>query len=498
MLALNRMRRPAICAAALAVLVGCNKAADSPPKPAGKPAALAIVVSDPQVAKQISRLRGEWKAQSGIELNVRQSTADQVSAEELKGADALIFPTSQLGVLAEAKLIRPLPAAWLNRDDFHKSELFDPGGFAECRWGEQTYAVPFGSPVFVLMYRRDIFERCKLSPPRTWAEYQQAISVLKSHQGDEKLKSLAAEPLAPGWAGKILLARAAAYAKHPDYYATLFDKDTMAPQIAGPPFVRALEELLAAQKTNVDADWRAATPETARASLLAGDCAMAITWPTGASKRDAATKSTGESSKPANNERTPHGSTAVISFAELPGANEVFNPRSKSWSPDGTDDNSPRAAEVANVPLAGVAGLLGGVTSESKSGEAALQLLSWLSGDEWGSQILSSTSQTTIFRRSQLKQAGRWVEPELLPAAKQYADVVAASLTRQQWLGCLQIPGDASYMTALDEAVRTAVRREKTPEESLANAAKRWQEITAKAGIESQRAAYIRSLGLEP
>ena len=62
---------------------------------------------------------------------------------------------------------------------------------------------------------------------------------------DERPFSGVLEPLGPGWAGVVLLARAASYAKHPDNYSTLFDINTMEPLIAGEPFVRALEELLA-------------------------------------------------------------------------------------------------------------------------------------------------------------------------------------------------------------------------------------------------------------
>ena len=43
----------------------------------------------------------------------------------------------------------------------------------------------------------------------------------------------------PGWAGLMLLARAAPYAKHRDNYSTWFDAQTMEPMIANPPMVQA-------------------------------------------------------------------------------------------------------------------------------------------------------------------------------------------------------------------------------------------------------------------
>ncbi len=100
---------------------------------------------------------------------------------------------------------------------------------------------------------------------------QAAHRVSRAHAKElPELRSVAVEPLGADWASKVLLARAAAYAKHRDYYSTLFDKDTMQPQIASPPFVRGLEELVAASKPNAAVSL-AATPADARQAILAGD-----------------------------------------------------------------------------------------------------------------------------------------------------------------------------------------------------------------------------------
>ena len=67
----------------------------------------------------------------------------------------------------------------------------------------------------------------------------------------------------------MLLARAAAYAKHRDQYSALFNVETMEPLVAGPPFVHALEELVAAAKLG-PADPLGYDPAAARAGLLEG------------------------------------------------------------------------------------------------------------------------------------------------------------------------------------------------------------------------------------
>ena len=113
------------------------------------------------------------------------------------------------------------------------------------------------------------------------------------------------EPLAPGWAGDVLLARAAAYAKHRDNFSTLFDIETMEPLVAGPPFVQALEELVAAAKLG-PADPLHYDPAAVRAAFWSGQCGMALTWPT-AAQEDEGARCSGEGwslQRPARTPRT--------------------------------------------------------------------------------------------------------------------------------------------------------------------------------------------------
>ena len=517
----------AIAIGAVILLAGCSKTKAPPANSApSKPAILRLtIVDDPALAKQIARVKGEWKARSGVALELREQSVNDLRAAKSLGADAVIYPADELGTLAAQHLIRPLPAAWLNRAEFRRSDLFEPCGSAEAQWGDRTYAVPLGSPVFVLFYRRDLFDRFHVEPPQTWAAYQQAIDFFDKHRtGLPPKGSIAIEPLAPDWAGKMFLARAASYAKHRDYYSALFDKQTMKPLIASPPFVRALDELIAATKASAAASLRT-TPADARRAILGGRCVMAISWPTAAdsvaasaadsaaeTKPDSAPKASGASAAPAV--PSVGGSSPIrIGFCMLPGSAKAYNPKQRVWQTNPSDDGTGhadfssaagdalhRAPHPAQLtPLLSISGRLGSVTAESRSGELSFQLLVWLSGEEWGARICSASPATTLFRRSQLGKPQQWVEPSIAaPAAKQYAEVLARSLIRPQWLESPRIPGHAEYLSALDEAVRAAVAGKQSAADALSGAAKRWGQITARRGLDSQRAAYSRSLGLEP
>ena len=88
-----------------------------------------------------------------------------------------------------------------------------------------------------------------------------------------------------------------------------------------------------------------------------------------------------------------------------------------------------------------------------------------------------------------------WAASSLSPeASRQYADSLANSLSLPRAFPGLRLPGRLDYLAALDEAVLQALDG-KPAAEALSAAAKRWQEITDKLGVESQRRANARSLG---
>jgi ABC-type glycerol-3-phosphate transport system substrate-binding protein len=284
------------------------------------------------------------------------------------------------------------------------------------------------------------------------------------------------------------LARAAAYAKERDNYTTLFDEKSLEPAIAGPPFVRALEELVAAVKLgpvdSLDFD-----PAAVRDEFWKGSTALAISWPSGAAS---ATRGTSKQHPlaPGPSPEKQEGSLSLAGFAELPGAAEVYRPSSASWEPRSDDAGQ-------SVPLLGVAGRVGVVRAESEHADAAFEFLLWLTDPQWGSQIFAASPATTLFCRGQVASPGAWVESNAsATAARQYAEQTAETLSRRQFLASLRIPGWAEYLAALDEAVQAAVRGKQKPAEALKAAAEKWRETSQRLGVERQRAAYMHSLGL--
>jgi multiple sugar transport system substrate-binding protein len=452
------------------------------------------VIDDPELADVIQR---QWRARAEGEIVVQQKTSREiVAAEGRLGADAVIYPAALIGELAERQLIVSVPDDVLNGAQLAQRDVLELIRLHEVTWGKKTYAVAFGSPQLTLFYRADIFERLGLQPPQTWAEYAALAARLadRSTLGDLAPPADApwygtVEPLGQGWAGQVLLARAAAYARHRSRYSTLFNYNTMEPLIDGPPFAKALEELAAAAKHGPpEAIYRSPempgySPHDVRREFLAGHCAMALTWPS--------------RSKSAAGDAAPLAKVPT-GLALLPGSLDVYNAFDGKWEPR-------RADERLSVPLLSSAGRLGSVTKESRNPQSALNVLVWLSGSEWSNEIAPHSRETTLYRTTHLRAPQAWIDESLdSAAAGQYADAVAQSQDCSVWLFSIRIPGRSEYLAALDDAVQQTTARETSPAESLTAvealkaAADRWRQITTAHGVESQRRAYERSLGLEP
>ena len=148
--------------------------------------------------------------------------------------------------------------------------------------------------------------------------------------------------------------------------------------------------------------------------------------------------------------------------------------------------------------LLGISGRLGSVTWEAGSPQTAARLLALMTGPEIATEVSARDQDTTLFRESQLSRVEQWVE-RAAPrrAAQDYGDVVHAAQATRDVVFSPRIPGRATYLTALAEAVRRRLGEDADAAESLAEAARQWERITDSRGRDQQRLAYRRSLGMQ-
>lgn len=169
----------------------------------------------------------------------------------------------------------------------------------------------------------------------------------------------------------------------------------------------------------------------------------------------------------------------------------MFNVRQKKW-----EDR--RAEESRCVPVVGLSGRLGATTRECRRSRIAWNFLTLLASADWSTSVLTKSSATGICRRDQLRSPEPWVGRELGgDALRQYTDALLATNQTSSWFSTIRVPGHREYQAALNAAVQKIVSGESPPAEALDAAAQSWRTITEKRGLEAQRGAYRRDLGLE-
>src|SRR5262245_16407929 len=464
------LRRLTLClaAATLLLLAGCpEKAAVLPTqKNTARPSQFLtlLVVEDPPLGQAIAR---EWRGRTEEELTVRDVSLSEIQAASRLPGDAVVFPSGMIGHLAEKGLISPLEPTLLEDAEFNYRDIFDQIRLGEMRWGKQTLAAPLGSPQLLLVYRPDTFEKEGLKPPADWNEYQQTVERLRAASSESAEPSVI-EPLADGWAGQLLLARAAGYALHREQVSPLFQIDNMKPLIDQPPFVRALEELVGAAKAGGYSSQRL-TPAEVFLKVRDGKCMMAVTWP-------AADLAGSQASEPTDNLR----------FAMLPGASQAYRFATKTWEPRGDSDES-------RVPLRAAAGRMAAATASSSDQRRAQGFVISLTWRDVSQQVGPHSAATTLFRNSQVATSTRWTSSLSPDGSRQYAEVLAQSLSLPRGFG-LTLPGRLDYLVALDEGVRQALDG-KPAADALTEAAEKWDAITNKLGRDAQIRANAHSLG---
>lgn len=471
------------------LLAGCGpgaspRGAKTNEKQAAAPLVIRVLVVDDQPLA--AAVQEQWQVRaSGDELQVRTANSADLKTAQRLSADVVVFPARRMGELVERELIQPLPDAPQQAPPAGEEppptalaavhDLLPTVRQCDASWGRRAYAVALGSPQLVLLYRPDLFKSLELVPPTTWAEYQAVVERLSDRAAlgelapeEGKPWSAALEPASQGWAGTMLLARAASAVRSQGQLYTLFDIDKMEARIAAPPYVRAAQEMAKALQ-GVEARL---SPEEVRRAFFAGECGMAITWPSAATTEGEELQS-----------KTP------VAFAELPGRSDWYKFQQEDWSPKNVDDD-PRAS------LCAISGRLAAVTREARQSKSAFQFLTWLASDDVSRALSPASLHTTVCSNSQLSSVQQWLGSQVTgDAARQYADIVRSAFSRTTWMPVVRIPGSDAYHAALDEAVQAALSDPGQAEAALRSAAHKWDEITRQHDVSKQRRAYQRSLG---
>ncbi|MCY3995587.1 MAG: extracellular solute-binding protein [Rhodobacter sp.] len=351
-------------------------------------------------------------------------------------------------------------------------------------WDGRTYRVSIDGDCHTFAYRTDYFGEGSVTGrdvPATWQEINQISRELKGKA--DPLTGLDAhgylDPL-KGWGGfgfYFLENRAAAYAKHPNDPAWLFDPDTMKPRVNNPAWVQAIEDVFELIEADAyPADQINADPgTTAFQQFLAGTGSMLMWWgDVGSNARTSDTSVVGD----------------VVGFGINPASDRVYNASTGEW--ENTMNEAPNMAYIG----------WGVYVMATVDGDAQRQKAAWSAAAHLGGKDLSLWAsaypsgfqpyRNSHFNYDEWEEAGydrAFIEDYLGSNADSYNHPNAAIEPR--------IPGIFQYYSvAEDELAKGFAGQYGSAQETADAIAATWENITDQIGRQQQIALYKASLGM--
>jgi multiple sugar transport system substrate-binding protein len=358
--------------------------------------------------------------------------------------DVLNIVPAWMGDMVRAGAVEPLDA-YVDKYGY-RAELDDIGDVYrenQMRIGDTIYGFPDDGDVFILYYRKDIFEEMGLSVPTTWDEFYEVSKAITDAKAPEVYGS--AFMRARGLLQYFYQERARVEG------CKFFDAESMKATINGPGCVKALAGMVKDNTTMPPGIEAWGFVETL-AAFNAGQSAMLQSWP------------------PVGRWSAGYG-TDDIAMQWVP-PSVVAGKVGYALPPGG----HPQLA----------AGFAMAVSSSSKNKDAAYLYIQWINSIDISHQrVQLPYALRDPFRKSHFSSPeyqSRW------PDAKHYLE--AAEKGAVSGLLDLSIINTFAYIDALAAGLQS-VMSGGDPQEELDGVAAKWDALTEKVGVDAQREAYM-------
>ncbi len=491
------MKHFGVAVIATVLLAACSeKPAEAPAKPVARPfEGQSISVIVPKLDARL--IRGPildevagFETRTGAKVRVLtpgwNETIEKID-QSLKSPDAnfdiYVVISMWSGTLLGGDYIEPVPAAIKQKIDW--DDVLPIYRNTVLSWNNVAYGLPYDGDCINLYYRKDIFAnpefqarfktkyKYDLVPPANWKEYRDIAEFFTGWDwnGDGKPDYGIAGNRVKGDISMLqFFAQAAAHTKHPDDPAYYFDPDTLKPRINNPGFVRALEIWVNTLKFGPPGMANFAGHDV-RNSFVSGQTAMAIDW---------ADMGVHAVNSPASVIKDK------IGYSQIPGSTEIFNSTTGKW------DKRPNHVSSISGNWTFF------VSKASKNKALAFEFAAHMTAKEL-TKKLTAASGTAVnpSRRSHFADPASWNQSGFsTESAKAYLDEITKSLSNQNVVYDITIPGAGEYYKVFDEAAYKAVSGELKPRQALDAAAAEWEKITDRLGREKQIAYYKASLNV--
>lgn len=441
-----------------AISVGC----DSSDKSTNEKAAESIVSTVPlriiSAGDEVlnNRIEAAWKAISEQPIELVSASGEDF-VDRSRKSDVVIFANYQMGDLQAENALAAFPEILTDPEGIDADTILPALAADVLPWGPDNVAAPLGTVYPALWYAEGI----ELNPQPTWDEFTQRLETLQPGQ--------AAEPLADGWAAVALLWRTATLTRE----MWLFDRQTLEPQIATEPYVRALNQMIEARKNYPD---ELMNPVEIWQALEAGDLKLAIGWPT----VDVSQTSDVEPEAVQD---------ALLNLAAYPMSEQVYLGQ---WR---AGDGQPLS------PVLSPFGLSVAVATSCRQTPAARAFVRWIVGREGhasirgaGNVVLPNRMLVTSTDSADALASGTVLSTDAERSA--YDAYLTDTLSNPSVRPSLRIPAADRYLQILDSEILLALAGEKSAEAALQAVAQQWDQLTDQQGRRQQVNAWRQSQGM--
>lgn len=402
----------------------------------------------------------KWEELTGMKVKVSESPYQELFPKTMiehrgrTGAfDVLTISPAWLADLVTTGALEPLDGFMEKYGATAEFDDINPAFKDYMSYKGKTYALMVDGDVFVLYYRKDIFEdpanmaafKAKhgydLAPPKTWKQF-------------DEISTFISDKYAPKMYGSGLIHTGYMHfffsERFRNYGGKFFDLDTMKATINSEAGVQALTDLVAQIKSMPPGVESWGFIESL-AGLSNGDIAMTISWP-------------------------PVGRWAEGLYE---GEDAL------SWVPKTTVKGKIGYAAPPGGHPELAAGIMLAVSPHSKNKEAAYLYIQWLhSQQESLKNVMSPVGLRDPFRLSHYQSKAY---QDLWPGAKDYLKVLWDGAANG--LADVAIINTFKYMDDMAREVVAAIGG-KDPKEALDDVASAWDATTEKVGVDAQREAY--------
>jgi multiple sugar transport system substrate-binding protein len=354
----------------------------------------------------------------------------------------------------------------------------------------KDYTIPLDGDFHMVYYRSDVLKDAGLEAPKTWDDYLAVAKALngKDMNGDGEADygsciSKAKSQQSYWW---ILSIATPFIQSKGTAQGAFFNTDTMEPLTNNPGFIRALDIYKETSEYG-PADEQTLGVGDTRGLFTSGRCALTLDW------GDIGTLAIDPDQSVVQDKVgsiiTP-GSTEVMDFDtnELVKCDETTCP----YAIDG----------VNHAPFASFGGWSGGVNAavDQAKKDAAYAYLAYVSAPAQSNvDVTIGKTGFNPYRTSQFESIDNWTKAGMSEAAaNDYLGAIKASLNSPNMVLDIRVPQNQRYeQVVLDDVQSRFLAGELTSADAAKEISDRWNEITDELGRDTQKAAYIATLGIK-